>query len=320
MPFTWLRAIKLLSGRKSDEFWRRFSRYGFGLMFALSFPAAAYAVIVQGAKKINVRRVYFHDYANNSRYTQAEVQGFFANINTLWGTHSSYGAISISAEVNGALIELPDDRSSYVDDFSDGDLSNGPKYQKVLDDAVANSSGLDWNNVDAVMVVMSETDPSQSHRGQGNKCNLHMGPGSTVIKFVGCAIFSENPSDSDALVWGRWAHELGHAFQAGGPAHPSNYNSYFEQMDHSLPGQTGVFEKQDSVAFGWMPASKYKTVLPATGGAQVALYAEEYDPSGKPNLQAIKAFLGSGGSAYYLVIPKVIVTDRRGPSPAFRWM
>ena len=263
MPFTWLRAIKLLSGRKSDGFLRRFSRYGFGLMLALSFPAAANAVIVQGAKKVNVLRVYFHDYANNSRYTQAEVQGFFANINTLWGTHSSYGAISINAEVNGALIELPDDRSSYVDDFSDGDLSNGAKYQKVLDDAVANSSGLDWNNVDAVMVVMSETDPSQSHRGQGNKCNLHMGPGSTVIKLVGCAIFSENPSNSDARVWGRWAHELGHAFQVGGPAHPSNYNSAFEQMDHQLPGsdrrirETGFgcfrvdadFEIQDGSAY-----------------------------------------------------------------------
>jgi len=268
---------------------------------ALFLSSPAEAVSVTGAKKVVVLRVYFHDYTNTSRYSKTEVENFFSNINTLWGTHSSYGNISISAEMNDALIELPDNRSAYVDDHPDGDLSDGGKFQKVLDDAIAASTGLNWDNVDAVMVVMAETNATQMHRGQGVRCNVAMGPGSTSKPLVGCAIFSENPGDSDTAVWGRWAHELGHAFQLGGPPHPSNYDSNYEQMDHNLPGQTGVFEKQTSVAFGWMPDSKYHEFTAATGGGQVPIYAEEYDPASRPNLQAIKAYLGSGGSAYYLV-------------------
>ncbi|MCE3608350.1 hypothetical protein LXA47_32810 [Massilia sp. P8910] len=269
------------------------------LPFLVALPAQA--VVVTGVKKVVVLRVYFQDYSNTSRYTQAQVQGFFNNMNTLWGTNTSHGNISITAQANSALIQLPDNRSSYIDDFPDGDLSNGTKFQKVIDDAIANSSGMDWTNVDAVIVVMSETSLTQFHRGQGGTCNARMGPGSSATPLVGCAIFSENPGSTDPQVWGRWSHELGHAFQTRGAIHPSNYNSSFEQMDANYPGQTGMFEQQSSTDFGWMPDSKYKTITAITGGATVALYAQEYDPAGKPNMQAIKAYLGSGGSAYYLI-------------------
>jgi hypothetical protein len=43
------------------------------------------AAQVTGPKHVVVLRVYFHDYANTSRYTQAQVQGFFTQLNTLWG-------------------------------------------------------------------------------------------------------------------------------------------------------------------------------------------------------------------------------------------
>ena len=276
-----------------------------GMLVALSLqgvlPPTVQAQVVTGTKNVVVLRVYFHDYTNTSRYTQAQVDGFFTNINTLWGTHSSYGKMSLNVQTNSALIQLPGNRSAYIDDFPDGDLSNGGKFQKVIDDAIANSTGFTWTNVDAVMVIMAETDMTQFHRGQGGTCNAHMGPGSTSTPLVGCAIFSENPSSTDAQVWGRWAHELGHAFQARGAIHPSGYNSSFEQMDANYPGQTGVFEKQTSTDFGWMPDVKYKSITAATGGATVALYAEEYDPAGRPNLQAMRASLGSGGSVYYLI-------------------
>ena len=259
---------------------------------------AAPATDVLGTKRVVVLRVYFDDYTATSRYTRAQVEGFFDQLNQLW-KDTSYGKIDIDYQVTD-LFELPDNRSAYVDDFPDGDLSNGGKYQKVLDDAVANSpAGLDWTNIDAVMVVMAETSASQFHRGQGNKCNLAMGPGGSN-KLVGCAIFSENPSSSDRQVWGRWGHEMGHAFQQGGPAHPSNYNSEFELLDSNYPGQTGVFEKQSTVAFpGWMPAAKYVNISSAQGGETVCLWVMEYDPTGKPNPQVIKASIT--GSLYYLI-------------------
>ena len=199
-------------------------------------PAPIQAAPVLGTKKVMVLRVYFQDYAATSRYTQVQVQGFFSNLDTLW-QNTSYTKININSVVS-ALFQLPDNRSLYVDDFASGDLSNGGKFSKVLNDAIANSTGLDWSNVDAVMVVMAETNATQFHRGQATKCNLPMGPGAAT-KFVGCAIFSENPSENDLQVWGRWAHEMGHTFQVGGPAHPSNYNNEFELMDSNYPGQTG---------------------------------------------------------------------------------
>lgn len=262
-------------------------------------PLISFGADVLGTKKAMVLRVYFHDYAATSRYSQAQVQSFFdTDLNLLW-QNTSYTKINISSVVSN-LIQLPDNRSAYIDDFVDGDLSNGTKFGKVLDDAIANApAGLDWTNVDEVMVVMAETNPAQFHRGQATKCNLNMGPGGPV-KYVGCAIFSENPSDSDRAVWGRWAHEMGHAFQQAGPAHPSNYNNAFELMDANLPGQTGPFEKQANQGFpGWLPPAKYQTISCAKGGEIANLWAMEYDPTGKPNVQAFKVQLT--GSFYYML-------------------
>ena len=257
------------------------------------------AAPVTGTRKVMVLRVYFNDYANASRYSQTGVEDFFnSNLNTLW-KNTSYSNIDIKAEVTD-LFQLPDDRSDYVDDFSDGDLSNGGKFLKVLEDAIdASPSGLDWSNVDAVNVVMAETSAAQFHRGQATSCNLPMGPGGS-LKSVGCAIFSENPSENDNQVWGRWAHEIGHTLQEGGPAHPSNYGNEFELMDSNYPGQTGVFEKQDHTGFpGWMPDTKYQVFTPASGGGSAALWAMEYDPVGMPNAQAARVEITD--SFYYLV-------------------
>lgn len=255
---------------------------------------------VTGAQNVMVLRVYFNDYAASSRYSRGEVEGFFDEMSQLW-KNTSYGNISISARVTD-LYQLPDNRSAYVDDFPDGDLSEGDKYWKVLGDAIANApAGLDWDGLDAIMVVMAETG-NQFHRGQGTgSCNLRQGPGGPV-RNVGCAIFSENPSESDLRVWGRWSHEIGHAFQVAGPAHPSNYNSLFEQMDALYPGQTGVFSKLPDMGFpGWMPEDQYRVITPLKNeGEQVCLRAMEYDPmTVRPVYQAIQAKITD--SLYYMV-------------------
>lgn len=280
---------------------------------------------VLGAQRVIVLRTRFNDYGNATRFTQAEVEGFFDELNTLW-KNTSYGKISIDYQVT-ALFALPDDRTDYVDDLPpcesdpairpNGDLSCDGKFDKVLNDAIANSPNtLDWTDIDAVMVVMSETDNSQFHRGQGSgSCNLRMGPGGSV-KNVGCAIFSENPTETERQVWGRWAHEIGHAFQQAGPAHPSNYNSEFELMDSNYPGQTGVFEKQADQGFpGWMPGGKYVLVNKDNGGERICLWAMEYDPLGNPVPQAIRADIT--GSLYYLISVRrqVLGDDLNGGFP-----
>jgi hypothetical protein len=269
------------------------------------------AAALTGPQRVMVLRVYFADYPEASRYTQAEVQGLFDRLDQLW-RDTSYGNISIDYQIS-SLFQLPDVRSEYIDDLPlcepdptrrpFGDLSCDGKYTKVLEDAIAASppdEGLDWSDVDAVMVLMAETDPAEFHRGQGGShLNLPMGPGGAVEN-VTTAIFSENPSESERCMWGRWAHELGHVFQQGGPDHPSNYNSEFELMDSNYPGQTGVFEKQVHTGFpGWMPETKYQEFEPAGGGGIANVWAMEYPPAGMPNIQAVKAKITD--DLYYLV-------------------
>ena len=91
--------------------------------------AARSGVFVSGAKRLIVLRVYFKDYSNTSRYTKAQVEGFFTLLNTHWGTNSSYGNISLSSQVSD-LFQLPNNRSDYIDDLSGGDLSNGGKSRR----------------------------------------------------------------------------------------------------------------------------------------------------------------------------------------------
>lgn len=283
-----------------------------GLVFCWNV-SSTYAV---ETKKVILLRVYFDDYAANSRYTCAEVDSMMDDMNTLW-KNTSYGNVEIDFQVS-TLFELPDNRSDYIDDLPPcepnaalrpfGDLSCGAKFDKVLEDAINNSGGvndcsggaLDWNNLDVVLVLMAETSAAEFHRGQGiNSRNLPMGPGGDT-KDVGAAIFSENPTENDNQVMGRWAHEVGHTLQQGGPGHPSNYNSEFELMDAGMPGQTGPFEKMSHIAFpGWLPEAKYKEIDPVSGGDNVCLWAMEYNPADKPNYQAMKANIT--GNLYYLI-------------------
>src|SRR3954462_14683776 len=39
---------------------------------------------VVGVKRVMVLRVYFHDYVATSRFTKAQVQGFFGQLDQLW--------------------------------------------------------------------------------------------------------------------------------------------------------------------------------------------------------------------------------------------
>src|SRR4051794_14189228 len=161
------------------------------ILFAFINAGTLAGGVVTGTKHFVVLRVYFNDYTATSRYTQTQVEGFMSNIAELWGTDSSYGNITFTSQVS-TLFQLPSDRSAYIDDFPDGDLSNGGKYMKVLNDAIANSpSGITWTNVDGVVVIMAETSTSQFHRGQGNKCNVKLGPSASSTSYRGCAIFRE---------------------------------------------------------------------------------------------------------------------------------
>lgn len=269
--------------------------------------------------RVMLLRVYFDDYTATSRFTQAEVDGIFNDdMDGLW-QNTSYGHVGIDAQVS-ALYELPDNRADYITDCPEegfpacptdngnpppsgtvlsGDLSSGAEFSNVLNDAIDSApAGLNWSDLDTIMVLMAETS-AQFYRGLGGRCDLPQGPGGTVAN-VGCAIYSENPTENLNQAWGRWAHEVGHTLQQGGPAHPSNYRSEFDLMDSNLPGQTGVFEKQAHTAFpGWLDPFKYLEFDPVGGGGIANIWAMEYDPDDMPNVQAVKAKITD--NLYYLI-------------------
>jgi hypothetical protein len=127
-------------------------------------------------------------------------------------------------------------------------------------------------------------------------------PGASNSISVHPSLLTEDPKEGLPKGWGRIAHEVGHELQNGGPPHPSDYASSFEQMDGEYPAQTGVFERQETMGFpGWLPAGKYLKVHPPTGTA-ATIWAAENVPGGEPDPQAAKAFLSFGGdTVYYLV-------------------
>lgn len=257
---------------------------------------------LSGAQKVVVIRIIGADDAGGTpRYTQAQVQSIFDNqMNTLW-KNVSYNNISITGTVT-TLYTMPKNRSAYV---GTGGSSLGDLNTALKDAIAAAGSSVDYTGVKAVLVLIAipSTDPTFFFRGVENSIMLPIGPGGKLVK-TPSTLFAENRSEAEPYVWGRWAHEIGHAFQAGGPPHPSNYNNEFELMDRLYPGQSGMFEKFTPGGFpGWMPATQYTPISVISGpqgcGGTAFIRAEEVDPAGTVQAQAAK--IDITGGLYYLV-------------------
>src|SRR5262245_56994675 len=96
-------------------------------------PGASWADFT-GPQKIIVLRVQAHD-STGTTFTTAQVQQQFDDIATLWGTHSSYGNITLQFQIT-SLYTLPQNFTTYVDQT---DHSSDSAFSKVLTDAVANA-------------------------------------------------------------------------------------------------------------------------------------------------------------------------------------
>ena len=268
------------------------------MLLLLLLPAAPARAQLTGTLNFLVLRVQFKD-MTGSTYTAAQTQAMFDSIKTLWGTDSSYGAMTPNFRISG-LYNVPQNTSVYVDVGNNSSSAAG--FNALVGDAVAKSpAGTDFSNLSGLIILFADNRSGGFYRGITFPGVTISPPGGKSISLP-VSVVGEDPNEGMPTNWGRIAHEIGHEMQQNGPPHPSDYNSSFEQMDAEYPAQSGMFEKQATRGFpGWMPPSKYVTVGPSEG-AVVALLAEEAPPSSQPDAQAAKASLSFGGnSVYYLV-------------------
>jgi hypothetical protein len=272
-------------------------------MFSLLYPIESLAQLT-GDVNFVVLRVTFPDFGPGTRFTEAQVENDFANIGTLWGNHTSYGTINLHYQFAGPY-QLPSNSGTYIHSTPQGFTSSDGEALRLLTDAVANSPNtVNWAAVYGVVILFGDALNQACYRGLTPLGTSHIIPPAGGALDIHYSIVGENPCEDETFTWGRWAHEMGHEMQAnpGNPWHPSNYNSYFEQMDAEYPAQSGMFNKQSNMAYpGWMPAGKYKVIMPPTGAA-VGIFAEEQPPGLNPDFQAIKAFLTFGGTRVYYLI------------------
>ncbi len=255
---------------------------------------------VLGQQNFVVLRVQFHDMVG-STFNDTQTQGLFDNITTLWGTDSSYGAMTPNFRIS-PLFQLPKNTASYVDQ-SGGTVSSTAAFNTLVSDAVAGAPATtDWSNLRGLIILFADTRTNGFHRGVTYP-GVQISPAGVASFSLPVSVVSEDPLEGVPTAWGRIAHEIGHEMQQAGPPHPSNYNSQFEQMDAEYPGQTGVFEKQANMGFpAWLSPGKYRTVNPPKG-AVITLLSAETPPNAEQDVfQAAKVFLNFGGTGvYYLV-------------------
>jgi len=295
---------------------------------------------VIGTKKYLVIRVYFDGESNDSYYAKNaadEDANHQWNVNDdlmkpLRDIYklTSYNQVTIDWDISNRY-KLPNNRNHYIDTAT-GDSSgacaepfgaapkdcNLSQFGALIRDATTLAQGdFNYNNYTGILVLMSDTKSTAAfHRAAATQCNTSWSGfalnGVASNHTYGCIIALENHAASSSSaneknrvrqeLFGRLGHEFGHAFQQGGPAHPSNYNNSFELMDSNYPGHIGAYEKQSNVAFpGWMPTSQYVAIskLGKTQNDSNCIRALEYDPALNPVPQAIKVNIT--GSLYYML-------------------
>src|SRR6516162_3658336 len=83
------------------------------MLLLLLLPPAPARAQLTGTLNFLVLRVQFKD-MTGSTYTAAQTQAIFDSIKTLWGTDSSYGAMTPNFRISG-LYNVPQNTSVYVD-------------------------------------------------------------------------------------------------------------------------------------------------------------------------------------------------------------
>jgi len=201
--------------------------------------------------------------------------------------NASYGTVTIAHQVEG-WYNLGNTIASYRDAL--GNLF--PNTDDIIDDAIALADpDIDFSQYDFVLVWINTWFRGASFIGSVYRINTNDGTFN-----VGASLVGENSPDLESAVWGRVAHEIGHAF---GLEHTHlNYNSDFALMARGYPSDLIVYSQVFDGVTGWFDSNNnQEDILPGDPQGDFILRPRALDITG--DLQSLSVEISS--SKYYMV-------------------